>query len=174
MIGASASPAVSRPATEAASRGTAFTVRAGWPYLLLTMLVALPSCGRAGAPTSDPELRSQLGIPPETPIHRIDVSTRSNRIRLLPRALEVRDGDVVQFVAIDHRIYLVRFDEETMDAAAVAFLRSTGQDRPPPLVEAGARLVLTFDAAPAGSYSFLVESGGLSASGAIHLLEGRR
>ena len=173
MSGASALPAESRPTTEAAARASISTVKVGWP-LLLAMLVWLSSCGRGDGPTSDPELRRELGIPSETPIHRVDLSTRSDRIRLLPRAVEVRDGDVVQFVVMDYRTYLVRFDEEAMDPDRVGFLRSTGQDRPPPLVEEGARLVLTFDDAPIGSYFFDVEGGGLLASGAIHVIGDRR
>jgi hypothetical protein len=70
-------------------------------------------------------------------------------------------------VALDHRVYLIAFDAPGLGAAESEFLRGTGQDSPPPLVERGSRLVLTFENAPAGRYPFSVETGGASSQGVI-------
>ncbi len=123
---------------------------------------------------SDPELRAELGIPADVTIHRIDLSARGDETRVLPRETEIRRGEVVQFVVLDHRVHLVRFEEDRLTPSAVRFLRDTAQDSPPPLVEQGARLVLSFDGAPLGSYAFIVDGGGPPVVGEIRVTDSRR
>jgi hypothetical protein len=121
-------------------------------------------------PPTDPELRVELGIDDEVAIHRIDLAGGEGGIQIVPREMTVRAGDVVQIVVLDHRVYLIAFDA-ALGAAEAEFLRGTGQDSPPPLVERGSRLVLTFEAAPPGRYGFRVEAGGSSAPGVIRVEE---
>jgi hypothetical protein len=58
---------------------------------------------------------------------------------------------------LDSRVHLLRFLEDELSPLRLQFLRDTAQDRPPPLVERGARLVLTFAEAPVGPYPFVLE-----------------
>jgi hypothetical protein len=119
-------------------------------------------------PPTDPELRAELGIDDDVVIRRIDL-TAEDRVGIVPRETVARPGDVVQFVALDHRVYLIVFDAAGLGAAEGEFLRGTGQDSPAPLVERGARLVVTFADAPPGNYAFRVETGGSSAPGVIRV-----
>lgn len=126
------------------------------------------------SPPSDPELRLELGLPDEIPIHRIDVGDSGGETRVLPRVTEIRPGHVVQFVTLDHRVHLIRFDPAELDPVLLAFLRETNQDSPPPLVAEGSRLVLSFDDAPAGSYPFLVDGDGTPVTGEIRVVDRER
>jgi plastocyanin len=130
----------------------------------------LPACeGPPPPPPSDPELRAELGIPDEVVIHRVDLSGRGDLTRVLPAVTEAKPGDVVQFVVLDNRVHLLRFREELLQGARLDFLRTTTQDRPPPLVQRGARLVLTFEDAPEGTYYFQVEGNGAPVEGEIRV-----
>ncbi len=136
---------------------------------LASALVAV-ACEAPARPPSDPGLRAELGIPDETPIHRVDLGGPALGTSAVPRFLVIHPGDVVQFVVLDHRVHQVRFLEEGLGPAQLAFLRDTAQDRPPPLVEQGARLVLTFEDAPIGAYAFVVEGYGAPLRGEIRVL----
>jgi plastocyanin len=120
-------------------------------------------------PPSDPELRAELLIPDDVVIHRVDLSGRADLIRVIPTVTEAHPGDIVQFVVTDNRVHLVRFREDRIAGPRLEFLRATAQDRPPPLVERGARLVLTFEGAPEGSYYFEIEGNGTPVSGEIRV-----
>ena len=138
------------------------------PGVLLVLLVS--SClADEGQPPSNEGLRTDLGIPPDVPIHRVDLRWEGGETRILPRRSEIPSGGIVQFVALDHRVHLIRFDAEALDPPALDFLRDTSQDRPPPLLVEGARLVLTFGGAPAGSYPFWVEGSGGQVPGEIRV-----
>jgi hypothetical protein len=140
---------------------------------LLGTFLALGACEAElpapALPSTDPELRAELGIDDEVPIHRIDLTGDEGEIRIVPRETAVRSGDVVQLVTLDHRVYLVAFDAAELGEGEWDFLRVTGQDSPAPLVARGSRLVFTFDEAPPGTYSFEVESSGAAASGVIRV-----
>jgi len=136
----------------------------------VAILAALLSgCMPEPLPPTDPELRAELGIPDHVPIHRIDLSGRADFTRVIPRLTEASPGDVVQFVVLDHRVHLVRFREELLRTDQIEFLRATSQDRFPPLVERGSRLVLSFEGAPAGEYSFQIEGNGLPVDALIRV-----
>ena len=146
---------------------------------ILTKLIGLCLVGNLAAscafqepsPPSDPELRAELGIPDHVTIHRVDVSSQGGHTRLLPREIEIVPSEIVQFVVLDHHVHLVRFDEDELTRPALEFMRETGQDKPPPLVEQGARLVLSFEGAPLGSYPFSVDGNGLPVAGEIRVGE---
>jgi plastocyanin len=138
-------------------------------WVMLPLLFSSASCLPEPPPPSDPELREELGIPDEVPIHRIDLSGRGDLMRVVPPVTHAAPGDVVQFVVLDHRVHLVQFREERMSGELVEFLRSTGQDRIPPLMERETRLVLTFEDAPVGVYHFQVEGNGPPVDGEIRL-----
>ena len=138
---------------------------AGVP-LLLVLSSCLPDGDR---PPPDEGLRTELGIPAGVPIRRVDLRWRDGETRILPRRTEIPPGGIVQFVTLDHRVHLVRFDDGALDPPALGFLRDSGQDSPPPLLVEGARLVLTFDGAPPGIYPFRVEGNGGRAPGEIRV-----
>lgn len=110
-----------------------------------------------------------MGIADDIVIHRVDLSGRGDLTRVLPALTEARPGDVVQFVVLDNRVHLLRFREDRIAARGLEFLRETAQDRPPPLVERGARLVLTFQGAPEGSYYYQIEGNGAPVMGEIRV-----
>jgi hypothetical protein len=126
------------------------------------------------SPPSDPELRLELGIPDEIPIHRIDVGDSGGGTRVLPRVTEIQPGHMVQFVTLDHRVHLIRFDPAELDPIRLAFLRDTSQDSPPPLVAEGSRLLLSFEGAPPGSYPFFVDGDGTPVAGEIRVVDRQR
>ena len=136
----------------------------------LPLLLVVSSCLAEGdRPPPDEGLRTELGIPAGVPIRRVDLRWREGETRILPRRTEIPLGGIVQFVTLDHRVHLIRFDEGALGTAALDFLRDTGQDRAPPLLVEGARLVLTFDGAPPGTYPFWVEGNGGRAPGEIRV-----
>lgn len=146
-------------------RGAGRFIGAGLPLLLV-----LSSCLAGGdRPPPDEGLRAELDIPAGVPIRRVDLRWRAGETRILPRRTEIPAGGIVQFVTLDHRVHLIRFDEGALDPPALGFLRGTGQDRAPPLLVEGARLALTFDGAPPGIYPFWVEGNGGRAPGEIRV-----
>lgn len=137
------------------------------------VLAALPGgCDAEPGPRTDPELTEALGVPPGTPVHRIDLSGQEGRIRVLPTAVDANPGDLVQFVVADTRVYSVAFLLEEMSSGQRAFLRGSLQEASPPLVEQGARFVLSFADAPPGEYPFVVEGYGTPVRGRIRVLGG--
>jgi plastocyanin len=144
----------------------------GLPALAALLLTAAaPGCAGDLPPRTDPELAEALGISPLTPVHRIDLSGREGRSRALPAAVDVGPGDVVQFVVADSRVYVVRFALESLSPRQRTFLRERRQEASPPLVEPGARFVLSFADAPPGDYPYLVEGYGTPVRGRIRVLE---
>jgi len=138
-----------------------------WVAALGLIAAGLIACDAPPSSASDSDLRQQLELPELTVIHRVDLSVAGERVRMLPMRTRIGAGDVVQFVALDHRIHLIRFLEDEMEAEPLWFLRSTSQHRPPPLLERDSRLVLTFRDAPPGIYPFHVESSGAATRGEI-------
>lgn len=137
--------------------------------LILAAGMFLSGCLREAPPPSDPELAEALGLSPRTPIHRISLADREGRIGVFPSVLEIGARDVVQFRAEDRRVYGIRFLEAEMSSASRDFLADRHQLASPPLVEAGARFVVSFEGAPEGIYPFLVEGSGGSQRGEIRL-----
>jgi plastocyanin len=149
--------------------------RGAGPHSVLFLILlgaGLTGCGEARTGMTDDELRAALELPRGAGIHRVEVTVADERLRVLPLRTRVRQGDVVRFAVLDHRDHVVRFQDGEMDPEPLAFLRRTGQDRPPPLLGLDARLVLDLREAPAGRYPFRVESSGLSTAGEI-LVESR-
>ncbi len=140
---------------------------APWAALACAVFLGIGACLRDAPPPTDPALAEALGLPPSTPIHRLDLVDRDGRIGVFPGDLEIRPGSVVQFVTRDRRVYSVHFEADSIGAPGRAFLEETAQGSSPPLVEAGARFVVTFAGAPEGAYPFRVEGQGAVARGRI-------
>lgn len=137
--------------------GSARRRSAGFLLLAGLLVIALSGCLRDVPPPSDPELAEALGLPPRTPIFRVDLVDRGGRVGLFPLDVDLDPGAVLQFVTRDSRVYSVHFARESMAADAWRFLEGTRQTSSPPLTREGARFVVSFIGAPSGSYPFRVE-----------------
>jgi hypothetical protein len=84
-----------------------------------------------------------------------------------PREVALEPGHFVEFFTEDRRVRTVSFLLDSLNAEQSAFLRSSGQDRSPPLVELETRFVVSFQGAPPGRYPFLVEGNERAISGVV-------
>lgn len=141
--------------------GASRSQRLAAPWKALPLLAGvLLGCQAPEVKPSDPELREALDLSADVAIHRVNVGGRGGEVRFVPRRLEVAQGAVVQFLLTDRRLHVIRFAEDELDAEARDFLRRTEQARSPPLVDPGARFVVSFKDAPPGEYPFESEGHG--------------
>ena len=142
--------------------------------LAMACVLAAGACDR-GDPELRPDdlLRDSLGLGDEDRVHTVRISTASSRERAEPDTLRVLPGDLVQFVTEDRRPHTVAFFVDSLPEAAAAFLRSTGQEGSPPLVEVESRFLVTFRDAPEGRYPYRVEGTGEAATGAVVVAQPR-
>src|SRR5690606_28187848 len=96
-----------------------------------------------------------------------ELGSVGERESVQPAEVQVPPGAWVQFATTDRRIHMVAFQLDSLPPEAAAFLRDTGQDASPPLLELDARFVVTLQGAPPGRYPFLVEGNGAPARGAV-------
>lgn len=137
--------------------------------LLLTGLTILfTACDR-----NDPDLlpdtllRDSLGLSEREAVHTVQLKSTEDGERVEPALVTVRAGDLVQFVTRDRHVHVISFIIEGLPAPAAGFLRGSWQERSPPLVEMGARFVVTFAGAPPGSYPFVVTGSGREGRGSV-------
>jgi len=105
------------------------------------------------------------------PIHRVVLSGRGSEHRVVPRRLEVSPGSVVEFLAVDGRVRTLEFPLDSLGGRAAEFLRRTGQEASPPLVDRRERFVLSLREAPPGRYPFRSRGSGGEGWGAIVVRE---
>jgi plastocyanin len=114
------------------------------------------------APEPDPAtlpdslLRAELGLTDEDVVHRI-VLRGGDREVFSPDELAIAEGAWVEFVSDDWRVHEIRFELDSLPAAARAFLEESDQVASPPLVNQGARFLVSFSGAPDGRYPFVAE-----------------
>lgn len=118
----------------------------------------------------DEVLRSELQLGDEDEVHRITLRA-DERERPEPSEVVVPPGAWVEFVTDDWRVHEVHFDTHGLAAEAVAFLEASDQIASPPLVDRGARFVVSFEGAPPGRYPFRIEGNGEPAYGAVVVAE---
>lgn len=152
--------------------------RAAMPRVLLplgTCLLLLVSCQEPNNERPpDPLLQDSLGLSPNDQVWRVELGSRDNREHVEPPVVTVSPGSWVEFVTTDTRLHTVLFPLDSLPAPSADFLLRTGQTASPPLVEEGARFVMSFEEAPAGRYPFLVEGNGVTAVGAVVVAEEER
>lgn len=118
----------------------------------------------------DTELAEALDLTGNERVHRVTLGGRGAEEHVVPGRLRILAGDLVQFVALDHRVHTVTFRGDSLTGARADFLEETGQRASPPLLDPGTRFVVTFAGAPPGPYPFVVEGNGPSVAGEILVL----
>ena len=138
--------------------------------LLLPSLLAIVVSGCWSAENElrpDVLLRDSLGLGEDDRVHRVGLGSEDNHERVEPVQVTVRPGDYVEFVTQDQRVHAVAFLLDSLTEPAAAFLRDSGQEGSPPMVDAGTRFVVSFARAPLGVYLFVVSGNGESGRGAV-------
>lgn len=123
-------------------------------------------CADEEGPPPDPMLQDSLGLAAGDRVVRVRIAARDGAETVEPSQVELAPGWYLEFFTRDRRLHTVAFLLDSMSLAQAEFLRSTGQDRSPPLIELDSRFVVSFDGAPPGRYPFLVEGNGEAAHGA--------
>lgn len=137
--------------------------------LLLTGLtILLTGCDRTNPDLfPDTFLRDSLGLGERDPVHTVQLESTEDGERVEPALVTVRAGDLVQFVTRDRQVHVISFILASLPAPAADFLRDSWQESSPPLVEMGARFVVTFAGAPPGNYPFVVTGSREEGRGAV-------
>lgn len=104
----------------------------------------------------DAQLISELGLSERDRVHTVSLTAEADE-RADPDSITVQIGDYLQFVSSDWLIHEVRFDSAEMNDRTRSFMIVTDQMRSPPLLQRGARYVLSFVDAPDGAYPFRLE-----------------
>lgn len=138
------------------------------PFVLFGACVS--GCFGSGD-TQHPDLEAarELGLPAGARLHRVTLGGRGAEEHAVPTRIEATPGDGVEFRTVDHRVHTLRFFGDSLTEEARAFLASTGQLAPPPLVSRGSRFILRLHNAPLGRYPFVSEGHGGSASGVVQV-----
>lgn len=142
-------------------------------FLLSGFVILAGACER-----TDPELvpdaflGDSLGLAAGDRVHTVHLEHTEDGERVQPMQVTVRAGDLVQFVTRDRQVHAISFVLEGLPGPAASFLRESWQDRSPPLVEMGARFVVTFAGAPPGTYPFVVTGNSEDGHGTIVVASG--
>ena len=121
----------------------------------------------------DDRLRAELGLTDRDRVHTVSVRAGVGE-RADPDLLEVRVGDLVQFVSTDWMVHEVHFELDSVDSDARSFLERTTQVASPPLLQRDARFVLTFANAPIGRYPYRLEGNRDEGRGVIVVVASER
>lgn len=137
-------------------------VGGGWLATWRRSVVALLLVTSAGCEPIDPTLRpdpqliDELGLTQSDRVHTVSLASGADE-RAEPDSIVVRPGDYLQFVSTDWLVHEVHFDSLEMDERARSFMTLTDQMDSPPLLQQGARFVVSFRDAPPGRYPFRLE-----------------
>jgi plastocyanin len=122
----------------------------------------------------DELLQAELGLTVDDRVHTVALAGGSAE-QIEPASVTITPGAFVQFVSTDWFVHEVRFEADSLDAGARAFMEGSDQMASPPLIHRDSRFVVSFDGAPAGRYPFLVEGNGRPGRGVVVLMyAGRR
>jgi len=134
-------------------------------------LVALGAgCGGRDASDTflrpDSVLRAELGLTDADLVYRITI-LGGPRESLSPEQVELEPGAWLEFVSGDWLVHEVRFEADSLSGAPLAFVRDSDQLASPPLVDRGARYVVSFEGAPEARYPFVAEGNGAPGRGVV-------
>jgi len=133
------------------------------------LAMALAGCRAGGGdPSTRPDsvLRAELGLTDRDEVHRVTLSGGEREV-LLPDEVLIPEGAWVEFVTTDWRVHEVRFEVDSMPVAGRTFLEETDQVASPPMVDLGARFVVSFSGAPEGRYPFIAEGNRAAGRGVV-------
>ena len=135
----------------------------------LLVLAALGSACKKPDTSLQPEklLQDSLGLAAQDRVHRIRLTSPGNVETIAPDTVRISVGDFVEFVTGDGKVHAVSFVLDSLPAGGADFLRGSGQESSPPLVNAQSRFLVSFRDAPAGRYLFVVAGNGPDGRGAI-------
>lgn len=136
---------------------------------MVAVILLTAACGADSVPPElqpDSVLVRELGLTEDDRVHTVLVTADTREVAS-PDSVAVDPGAWVEFVAGDWRVHEVRFEVDSLPAAARAFLESTDQAASPPLLDRGARFLVSFEEAPAGAYPFVVEGNLPAARGVV-------
>lgn len=143
--------------------------------VFLVALSALAGCKQEANPhPPDPMLQDSLGLTAEDRVYRVALRNQSGAELVEPAETMLEPGSYVEFLSSDRQVRVISFPLDEMDPRQAEFLRSTGQDRSPPLIELDSRFVVSFEGAPLGRYPFVVEGSGAPAHGTVRVENARR
>lgn len=128
--------------------------------------LVLPACGPDPELRPDDRLQQEVGLGRREEVHRVTLAGGEAEV-LTPERVTVPVGAWVEFVTLDRWVHEVRFELDSLDAEARAFLMDSRQDASPPMVDADSRFLVSWDGAPAGRYPFLVEGNARPARGVV-------
>lgn len=114
----------------------------------------------------DSVLQAELGLTLDDHVHRVRVSGGEAE-RADPAETLVEPGAYVEFVTTDWMVHEIVFEADSASAEQWAFLERTDQVASPPLIDRDSRYVLSFEAAPAGRYPYVLEGNGRPGRGVI-------
>jgi plastocyanin len=124
--------------------------------LLLVMSLSAGGCDSRSGPANQAVARAEIVL-----------GGRGTEEHVVPSRVIVQVGGSVVFRTVDSRVHTVEFSPSGMTAEAQSYLRRTGQQRSPPLLERGTEYTVTFEGAPPGFYPFLVRGPGVPVEGAV-------
>jgi plastocyanin len=139
-------------------------LRAVRPFWALLALLACETPNPELVP--DFELQTELGLEPSDRVFTVSLSTGLGE-RADPDSISLAPGDFVQFVSGDWLVHEVAFDLDSLPEASRTFLERSGQSESPPLLQRGARFVLSYEGAPFGRYPYSIVGNRASGRGVI-------
>jgi plastocyanin len=140
----------------------------------LCLLLLTSACGKGVPPELRPDdvLRAQLGLTDADEVHRVTLTGGDVEV-LDPVETSIPAGAWVEFLTADGRIHEVSFEIDSLGAEARDFLERTDQVSSPPLVNKGARFVVSFRNAPEGRYPFRAAGNERPARGVVVVVPSR-
>jgi plastocyanin len=133
-------------------------------------LASLGGCREREQPNPNPPdslLIDSLSLTSEDHVHRVILTSSNTSESVQPSEVRIEPGHYVEFFTQDGRVRTVSFLLDSLTAEQSDFLRSSGQDRSPPLVEMETRYLVSFREAPTGRYPFVVEGNERAIRGAV-------
>jgi len=136
---------------------------------VIALVVLTVGCGgSSGDVTTRPDslLRAELGLSDQDEVHRVMLAGGEQE-RFTPEVVEIGPGAWVEFVSADWRVHEIRFEVDSLPGEARMFLERSDQVASPPLVDQGARFLVSFAGAPDGRYPFMAEGNGAPGRGVV-------
>jgi len=136
--------------------------------LLMCLITAVTagSCAVDSELRPDEVLQAELGLTDRDRVHRVTILGGAREVAT-PAETTIAPGAYVEFVTSDWLVHEVRFELDSLDVDARAFLESTDQVASPPMLRLDSRYVLDFEDGPPGRYPYILEGNGAPGRGVV-------